>query len=370
MKWILLCALWLASPAWAAPFATAWIPVDPLITACDYEDTTTGETARVSVVVDTARGQAADNYRVCKFDIAHWVPGSVHAARMRSVHTSTGEVSTWTAATLDRPAASQVVLSLVGAAAPPVDPPPPPMAAALVNSSGTTNSSSSTSIATTTSLSVTTGNALVVVVKWEAGTGTTVTSVTDTAGNTYTVDQQRVYGGGGGEPCVAMAYCVNCTGHASNLITVNFSASVPWRSVLAMQWSGVATSSPTDGTHVQAEGSSGNYATAAITTTQSGLVIAGVGGYTPYVFQATGAGSPTGSIVAQGSGSPTVQDMVVWYYISSSGQSVTPQANWVTGDDRWVMVAMALKDTGGAVTTSRVPISPSARLASILIPNF
>lgn len=120
--WRALCLLLFALPVWAEPFATAQV-ADSRATHCDYEDTTTGEAARVLVSVDTVRGLAENGYRVCKFDVAHWLPGSVHAARMRAVIATTGDVSTWTAATLDRPASAQVALHLIPG---PSTPPPQP----------------------------------------------------------------------------------------------------------------------------------------------------------------------------------------------------------------------------------------------------
>ncbi len=136
--WRALCLLLFALPAWGAPFATARI-VDARATHCDYEDTTTGETALVPVVVDEARGQAPD-FRICRFDVSHWLPGSVHAARMRAVDTATGAgTSEWIAATLDRPASATVTLALVGAAATP-PPPDPAMASDAFPGSGVLSS--------------------------------------------------------------------------------------------------------------------------------------------------------------------------------------------------------------------------------------
>lgn len=139
--WRALCLLLLSLPAWAAPFATAQV-VDVRATHCDYEDTTTGETARVPVIVDAQRGQAENDYRVCRFDVAHWLPGGVHSARMRSVDTATAVGSSdWTSATLDRPASELAQVSLVGTAAQP--PPPPPtgaMATDTFSGSGTLTS--------------------------------------------------------------------------------------------------------------------------------------------------------------------------------------------------------------------------------------
>lgn len=147
LAWLLLIAL----PAWAEPFATAQI-TDSRVTHCDYEDTTTGETARVPVVVDAVRGLAANNFRVCKFDVSHWAPGSVHAARMRSVDTATGiDPSDWIVATLDRPASAVVTLALVGGATPQPPPPQPPnpMPAPSIASYNTGTANGATTIGVT-----------------------------------------------------------------------------------------------------------------------------------------------------------------------------------------------------------------------------
>ena len=89
LAWLLLVAI----PAWAQPFATCRVTEDARITACDYEDLSTGDTARLPVVVDTVRG-LAPGYRVCKREIGSvWAPGSMHNARCRTVITATGAVS-------------------------------------------------------------------------------------------------------------------------------------------------------------------------------------------------------------------------------------------------------------------------------------
>jgi hypothetical protein len=133
--WRLVCLLLLAlvSPAWAAPFATSCLPADAQITACDFEDTTLGETARVPVEIDLVRGCSESGYRVCKFNIQHWAPGSEHQCRMRSVHAATGSTSGWLAATLSRPATALAVLQIIAAQPPPPPPPPPPAMATVLD---------------------------------------------------------------------------------------------------------------------------------------------------------------------------------------------------------------------------------------------
>jgi len=150
-----------ALPALAEPFATAQIP-DVRATQCDYEDTTTGEAARVPVVVDLVRGEAANGHRVCKFDISHWLPGSAHNARMRAIDTATGlNPSPWFAATLDRPASATVTLALVGAASP-TPPDPPVMASPVIASYNTASSNGSDTLSITLTNTPPAGGVIVV----------------------------------------------------------------------------------------------------------------------------------------------------------------------------------------------------------------
>lgn len=85
--------------------------------------------------------------------------------------------------------------------------------ATLVGARGTSSGSS----VSTTAGSTTTGDTLVAVVSYDPGT--TISSISDTAGNTYTLVVNETTG----FAKLAMYRCENCTGHASNVLTVNFS---------------------------------------------------------------------------------------------------------------------------------------------------
>lgn len=85
-------------------------------------------------------------------------------------------------------------------------------------------------------INLVTGNAVIVGVKMEASG--TINSVTDTAGNTYTGLTDATYTTDG--HC-RMFYCANATGNASNVVTGNFSTSVPYRGITVWQVSGQDT---------------------------------------------------------------------------------------------------------------------------------
>ena len=119
--------------------------------------------------------------------------------------------------------------------------------------------SSETTIANDTALSTTSGNFIVVIVGLYSTT-TTVSSISDTAGNTYV----KAIGENLGlwNERKEIWYAENITGNANNITTVTFSASVLYRYISVAEFSGVATSSSLDDiSHNETEGtehSSGN----------------------------------------------------------------------------------------------------------------
>ena len=190
------------------------------------------------------------------------------------------------------------------------------------------------------SKNTTTGNLLTAFVKWEGNTAN-FSSIADTAGNTWTQITNITHTNGqlrGG-----LFYAANITGHATNVVTITFSTvNASWRRIIVEEWSGLTTTSPEDQNEQTVNNGAGSpFDTAAITTTQSGLVVLGVGAFGS-LSSVTGAGSPTFSIAA------TVSDTTFGYLISSSGQSVTPSitASGGGGDD--IEIAQAFKDAAVA----------------------
>ncbi len=114
---------------------------------------------------------------------------------------------------------------------------------AFVNATGANDATSALTIATP-ALSVTAGNTIIVSVSSYTATKRTVSSITDTAGNTYTRCGNQEAGDASHDQEVWVA--ANILGNASNVVTVTFSGSAAWRYVIAAQYSGLATLSPYD----------------------------------------------------------------------------------------------------------------------------
>lgn len=93
-------------------------------------------------------------------------------------------------------------------------------------------------------LNVSAGNLLVVTVRWFP-TPPTITSVTDTAGNTFTsivTNTTCAFAG-----AVQMFYAKNTIANAADIVTANFSAATAtYISIVVRQWSGFSTTAPLD----------------------------------------------------------------------------------------------------------------------------
>jgi len=110
------------------------------------------------------------------------------------------------------------------------------MAIARVNESSGTFAGGSSSTVVTPAASLTAGNRCIVSFRWTTS-GITITSVVDTAGNTYTLIRLHA-----SETTTSLAVyeCNNCLGDASNVITATFSAGATNHSAVAVQYSGLS----------------------------------------------------------------------------------------------------------------------------------
>lgn len=115
------------------------------------------------------------------------------------------------------------------------------MAIAVVTSAGGESGSSSVSSQATSAFSATTGNLVCVMIRYDESLS--VSSVTDTAGNTYTQAGTTADSGAGK---LDIWYAKNIAGNASNVVTANLSGSAAFCVVRAVQYSGLDTSSPLD----------------------------------------------------------------------------------------------------------------------------
>lgn len=161
------------------------------------------------------------------------------------------------------------------------------------------------------------------------GATAAASSVTDTAGNTYSALTSRantVYG--------RIFYAKNTVGHAANVATCNLSAGAVARSVITMEYSGIDTSTPFD---VEASGQVGGNTTVtsgAFTTTQANEVVVA------FVRSVGTQGTFTAGAnftLRQNDGIPTSQseDRTVSSILTGS----TASMSWTAGRDAVILVA-------------------------------
>jgi len=96
------------------------------------------------------------------------------------------------------------------------------------------------------SQNITAGNTLVVCVGGNAVSAQSVTGITDTAGNTYTKVAHAF--NTGDQYRQEYWYAKNIIGHATNIVTATWSASIEYRGIVVMQYSGLDTTNPLDDT--------------------------------------------------------------------------------------------------------------------------
>jgi len=109
------------------------------------------------------------------------------------------------------------------------------MAIARVNEASGTFGAGPSGTVTTPATSLTAGNRCIVSFRWTTS-GITVTSVADTAGNTYTLIRLHA---SETTTSIAVYECNDCLGDASNVITATFSAGATNYSACAVQYSGL-----------------------------------------------------------------------------------------------------------------------------------
>ncbi len=149
------------------------------------------------------------------------------------------------------------------------------MAIAYVSSSIGNNAATGTSIATA-ALSTTNGNLIVVCIAAGAGGASeTVTSVTDTATNTYVQFSGAKAGTDGG--LCDIWYAKNITGNAANVVTANFSATLTLRAIHQLQYSGLNLLTPEDTSAQNANANAGSIVSSSFTTITANEVIVAFG---------------------------------------------------------------------------------------------
>lgn len=138
------------------------------------------------------------------------------------------------------------------------------MAWAFVQANGTGEAGSDTNVAHAYTTNNTAGNLLVLAVGWSP-TATAISTVTDSAGNTWTqVSTNSPVDVSGGTFGFAVYYALNCAAGA-NTVTVTWGSAVTNKALACAEYSGIATASAFDVSVGQAQASVGT-GTDAVTT--------------------------------------------------------------------------------------------------------
>ncbi|PYR76318.1 MAG: hypothetical protein DMF86_12700 [Acidobacteria bacterium] len=194
-----------------------------------------------------------------------------------------------------------------------------PAVVAYVQSASGNDHYSSASASARFAANVTAANAVAVFCVW-GGLSTTLTSVTDTQGNVYTVVDNPTTGTYGR---AAMAYSIaRATG--TDTVSCNFSTASAGKSILVHEISGVSASAPLDGHRMTVRNSPGGAANAitsgSITTTASGDYIVG------FTFNDSGNQADWNA----GTGYTRRQDLRVASYTAASEDRVQASAGAIS----------------------------------------
>lgn len=130
------------------------------------------------------------------------------------------------------------------------------------------------SLATGSTAVLTAGDLNVVCLGFLTLDGATVSSVTDTAGNTYSL-AKATFNQGSSVHKVEIWYTLNATGHATNTVTVNLAGGTTGSvfGLVTAEYSGVATASALDATAGSGTDGALSVDSEAFTTSQSGELI-------------------------------------------------------------------------------------------------
>ncbi|HEY4210838.1 MAG TPA: LysM peptidoglycan-binding domain-containing protein [Steroidobacteraceae bacterium] len=177
----------------------------------------------------------------------------------------------------------------------------------------------------------TAGHLNVIAIGWNNATST-ISSVTDTAGNTYTLAIGPTTASGNGRQSIYYAKNINAAAANSNTVTVTFSGSVPYPDLRATEYSGINTTSPLDVTK-GASGSSTSTSSGSVTTTNANdLIIAA--NYVANSTSAAGSGYTQRMITADSS---IFEDRKVTSTGSYSASATQSPTGW------WIMQLAAFK---------------------------
>jgi len=209
-----------------------------------------------------------------------------------------------------------------------------PATIAFVQVNSATPQTNQSSVATTYTSAQTAGNTNIVAFGWE-DTTSTITSVTDTMGNSYQVAAPRFTGNGFSQ---AIYYAKNIASApaGTNIVTVNFSAAAPFVDARILEYSGIDQASPFDAT-TAASGSGTTASTSNVTTAAPSELIFSAG---MTITSYTGAGTNFTSRKITSPNGDIVQDR----FVSSAGayNATAP----LSSSGNWLMQIATFKAAG------------------------
>jgi hypothetical protein len=196
------------------------------------------------------------------------------------------------------------------------------------------------------------GDTNIIAIGWNSSSST-VSSVTDSEGNSYQLAVPLATGDGLSET-IYYAANINAASAGNNVVSVNFSAAVPAADIRALEYGGLAAASPFDvGSSASGNSSAANSGSAQTTSANDLIFGAGI---TIATFQAAGTGF-TKRVITSPDGDIAEDEMV-----STTG-SYAATASLTSG--AWLMQVAAFRAAGNAAngrarpTISSFSASPS-----------
>jgi hypothetical protein len=212
---------------------------------------------------------------------------------------------------------------------------PAPIAFVQVNAATPQSNQSAVTVAYTSAQVA--GDTNILAIGWN-NTTSSITSVVDSAGNTYQLAVPTASGSGISQ-AIYYAKNIKAAAAGTNTVTVTFSASTPFVDIRALEYSGLDPINPFDvGTSASGSGTSANSGT--VTTTAAGELIFGAG-ITGRVFSAAGTNF-TNRIIT-----PQDGDIAEDRFVTTTG-SYSATAS-LSGSAAWVMQIATFKAAGQAL---------------------
>ncbi|MGC2462498.1 MAG: fibronectin type III domain-containing protein [Steroidobacteraceae bacterium] len=203
----------------------------------------------------------------------------------------------------------------------------------------------STSVAVVYSSAQNAGDLNIVVVGWYPGAGVSISSVTDSKGNSYSLAVGPTVSSGNATQSIYYAKNIAAAAAGANTATVNFSGSVPEADIRILEYSGLNTTSPLD-VAVGASGTGTALSSGSVTTSNANDLLVGAD-MVLNSFAAVGTGYTARIITSPNS--DLVEDQAVAATGSYSATSTQTASGW------WVMQLAAFRAASSGSFTTITP---------------